>query len=326
MGWIFICSLPPPQHTHTRSDLLATLEVLIQRKSKFDYVIIETSGMADPGMSAHVCVCDPTSWFLSLHIVLMSMIYIHPIGPVASCLWVDDELESPLRLDGIVTVVDAKHIDRHLLHDCENDDDECHPEEAFRQICVADRILLNKTDLVSQTHLLRLESQLHELNGMARIQRTAYSKVDLDFVLGLDCYGIGGRGDPLSNLPSSSSSASSSSSRQQHEEEEKGKEEEEQQQQHYHHDGKNESHHHQHEHRGEVRTIAIIEEMEVETEWVKRWLGELLWHHMEDDEDRGEEAHGARREEKPKSEIYRMKGTLAVAGSDSIHILQVSMQ
>ena len=35
-------------------------------------------------------------------------------GPVASCLWVDEELESQLQLDGIVTVVDAKHFGRHL--------------------------------------------------------------------------------------------------------------------------------------------------------------------------------------------------------------------
>lgn len=32
------------------SDLLATLEALVERKSKFDYIIIETSGMADPGI------------------------------------------------------------------------------------------------------------------------------------------------------------------------------------------------------------------------------------------------------------------------------------
>jgi G3E family GTPase len=35
-------------------------------------------------------------------------------GPVASCLWVDEALESQLYLDGIVTVVDAKHIARHI--------------------------------------------------------------------------------------------------------------------------------------------------------------------------------------------------------------------
>lgn len=35
-------------------------------------------------------------------------------GPVAACLWLDEALESQLRLDGIVTVVDVKHIGRQL--------------------------------------------------------------------------------------------------------------------------------------------------------------------------------------------------------------------
>jgi G3E family GTPase len=35
-------------------------------------------------------------------------------GPVATALWADEDLESQLRLDGIVTVVDGRHIERHL--------------------------------------------------------------------------------------------------------------------------------------------------------------------------------------------------------------------
>lgn len=94
------------------SDLLATLEALVERKSKFDYIIIETSGMADPGTSLRfpkrtgigACI-----WEIYLYNQK------HPYtGPVASCLWVDEELESQLYLDGIVTVVDAKHISRHI--------------------------------------------------------------------------------------------------------------------------------------------------------------------------------------------------------------------
>lgn len=84
----------------------------MERKSKFDYIIIETSGMADPGTSLRfpkrtgigACI-----WEIYLYNQK------HPYtGPVASCLWVDEELESQLYLDGIVTVVDAKHISRHI--------------------------------------------------------------------------------------------------------------------------------------------------------------------------------------------------------------------
>ena len=207
-------------------------------------------------------------------------------GPVASCLWVDDELESQLRLDGIVTVVDAKHIDRHLSHHQEHhhhaddDDDGCHPEEAFRQICVADRLLINKTDLASDAALAELESTLRELNGMARIQKTEFSRVDLKFILGLDCYGAGGREDPLQYLLPV----------------------------HCHDDdGGGGGHHHK---SGGVTTIAMVEAMEVGLEEVKRWVGQLLWQGQ--DEDEGQAT----------SEIYRLKGTLAVAQSDAVHILQ----
>jgi len=58
----------------------------MKKRDKFDYILVETSGMADP-------------------------------GPVAGEFWVDEELESPLRLDGIVVVVDVKHILRHLVCD-----------------------------------------------------------------------------------------------------------------------------------------------------------------------------------------------------------------
>ena len=276
-----------------KSDLLATLEVLVQRKSEFDYVLIETSGLADP-------------------------------GPVASCLWVDEELESQLRLDGIVTVVDAKHIGRHLRRrqqqreeSMENNQkslgqgaasekgkdntqhepslppstvqNDYHREEAYRQICVADRLLLNKTDLVPENDLVALEAELRGLNGMARIQRTNFSKVDLDFVLGLDCYG--GRGKEDVSLPFLNGDEGGHG-------------------------------HHSHGHGGreegggedEVRTVALVEGVEVDLEAVKRWLAELLW--KDDDTEEEEE------EQQQQQQIYRMKGTLVVAGSDVLHILQ----
>ena len=61
------------------------------------------------------------------------------------------QVKSFARLDGIVTLVDAKHIEQHL--------DEEKPEgaenEAVEQVAFADRILLNKTDLVSEADLER---------------------------------------------------------------------------------------------------------------------------------------------------------------------------
>ena len=65
-----------------RDDLVQCMEKLVQMKS-FDYILIETTGMADP-------------------------------GPVAASFWLDDALESPLKLDGIVTVVDGHNLSKQL--------------------------------------------------------------------------------------------------------------------------------------------------------------------------------------------------------------------
>src|ERR1700747_2638507 len=66
-----------------RGDLIRILGNLMKRRDKFDYVLIETTGMADP-------------------------------GPVAQTFFMDDEIQSKLQLDGIVTLVDAKHVWEHI--------------------------------------------------------------------------------------------------------------------------------------------------------------------------------------------------------------------
>ena len=77
------------------------------------------------------------------------------------------------RLDGIVTMVDAKHIEQHL--------DESKPEgvvnEAAAQVAFADRLLLNKTDLVGASDLARVEARLRGINHLAPIQRCTRSEV-----------------------------------------------------------------------------------------------------------------------------------------------------
>merc|ERR1712100_628696 len=97
-----------------RQDLIVVLNKLAKRirsgKLKLDGIIIETTGMADP-------------------------------APVAQTFFVDDDVKEFARLDGIVTLVDAKHVEQHL--------DEEKPEgaenEAVEQVAFADRMLLNKT-------------------------------------------------------------------------------------------------------------------------------------------------------------------------------------
>jgi G3E family GTPase len=125
-----------------RGDLIRILGNLMRRRDRFDRILIETTGLADP-------------------------------GPVAQTFFVDDALQENLRLDGVVTVVDAKHVLLHL-----DSSSECSEQIAF-----ADVVLLNKTDLVSTDDLLALEHRLRGINAMAQIHRCAHGDVPLTTVL-----------------------------------------------------------------------------------------------------------------------------------------------
>eukprot|EP00966_Prymnesium_polylepis_P158621 3666482-Prymnesium_polylepis.1 len=97
-------------------------------------------------------------------------------APVAQTFLVEEDIKAFARLDGIVTLVDAKHIEQHL--------DEVKPEgvinEAVAQVAFADRLLLNKTDLVSEADLARIEDRLGGINHFAPIQRCQQSEVSVD--------------------------------------------------------------------------------------------------------------------------------------------------
>ncbi|CAM9426191.1 unnamed protein product [Ectocarpus sp. 6 AP-2014] len=98
-----------------RGDLVGALKRMSKKLSSFDAVLIETTGMADP-------------------------------APVAQTFFVDADVQEKYRLDGIVTVVDAAHVEQHL--DEEKPEGACN--EPLEQMAFADRIILNKTDLVGK--------------------------------------------------------------------------------------------------------------------------------------------------------------------------------
>ena len=131
-----------------RGDLIRILGTLMKRRDKFDYILVETTGLADP-------------------------------APVAQTFFVDEEVRAQLRLDAIVTVVDAKHLALHLFEEKE----EGIENEALEQLAFADRVLINKVDLVNEEELLLVEKQIRSINAGASLVRTQMSKVDLDWVL-----------------------------------------------------------------------------------------------------------------------------------------------
>ena len=126
-----------------RGDLTDLLKKMHERIKDFDGVLIETTGLADP-------------------------------APVAQTFFVDDDIVDKYKLDGIITVADAKHITQHL--------DEEKPEgvenESVEQIAFADRIMLNKIDLVSEEELEEVESKIKSINRFAPMYHTENSIID----------------------------------------------------------------------------------------------------------------------------------------------------
>lgn len=125
-----------------RGDLIRVLNNLMKRRDKFDRVLIETTGLADP-------------------------------GPVAQTFFMDEDIQEDFCLDGIITMVDAKHIELHLEES----------KEAQEQVAFGDVIVLNKTDLVEEAALSELEQRLRSMNGMARVHRSEMARVPLHDVL-----------------------------------------------------------------------------------------------------------------------------------------------
>ena len=126
-----------------RGDLTEALDNMYDRIKDFDGVLIETTGLADP-------------------------------APVAQTFFVDDKVVERYKLDGIITVVDAKHIIQHL--DDEKPEDV--ENESVEQLAFADRIMLNKIDLVDEEDLEAVEARIKSINNHAPIFRTENSLID----------------------------------------------------------------------------------------------------------------------------------------------------
>ena len=138
-----------------RGDLTEALDNMHDRIKDFDGVLIETTGLADP-------------------------------APVAQTFFVDERVTERYRLDGIVTVVDAKHIVQHL--------DEEKPEgienESVEQLAFADRIMLNKIDLVDEDGLAEVESRIKSINAFAPITRTQNSIIDPNKLINIGAFDL----------------------------------------------------------------------------------------------------------------------------------------
>ncbi|SUA62935.1 Uncharacterized GTP-binding protein YjiA [Oligella urethralis] len=136
-----------------RGDLLRTLTDLRHKRERgelqFDRVIIETTGMANP-------------------------------GPVCQTFFMDDVVAEYYRLDGVITIVDAKHgmdiLDRQ--------------NEAQAQVGFADRILISKKDLVTEDEYDRLRQRLIKMNPRVNITAVHFGETDLNELLDMKGFNL----------------------------------------------------------------------------------------------------------------------------------------
>jgi len=129
-----------------RDDFVVGLEVLL-RKRRFDYILVECSGVANP-------------------------------GPLASIFWLDSELESAVALDAVIAVVDARTLRCHLSSNHDQ------ARQIIHQIGFADRVVLNKADLLADAaEMEELRGAVQRINALADVMITQNSAVPLSFVL-----------------------------------------------------------------------------------------------------------------------------------------------
>ncbi|CAL5441131.1 unnamed protein product [Camellia sinensis] len=194
------------------------LELVKKKRDKFDHIVIETTGLAKP-------------------------------APVIKTFCTDELVSRYVKLDGVVTLVDSKHVMQRL--------NEVKPRfvvnEAVEQIAYADRIILNKIDLVTEAELESLTNRIKHINGMAQIKLANYGVVDMDFVLGVGGY-------DLERIDSEVQLDSSPCATHQHD---SG---------HEHHKG----HHHDHKHDSAVSSVSIVSEDTLDLDEVDDWLERII--------------------------------------------------
>jgi G3E family GTPase len=180
------------------------IETLMQRRGKFDHILLETTGLADP-------------------------------GPIARMFWIDTDLCAQIYLDGIVTVVDVTAIGDHN-----------EATEWTSQVAAADRILVNKVDLVGESEVESVVSNISQMNALALVTTCTRSSVPVDFLLNIRAYG-----DPLGQdyLITQAEKIN----------------------------GFQHSHHHAD---SSIKTVCIDLDQDVDLDDLEAWIQQLLWEHQ----------------------------------------------
>ena len=145
--------------TTVRRDVIKTFHTLFDdpKLSQLNRVVIETTGLADP-------------------------------APLIQSLYMDEKCKKHLRMDSILTVVDAKHIELHLHSSSEKKGIHGKTLEAVQQLCFADRVILNKMDLVSEEEVQKVVKVIQATNPNASIIKCKYSSVPVEKLLNIRAF------------------------------------------------------------------------------------------------------------------------------------------
>jgi len=127
-------------------ELLNTVSKVLERAEKLDYLIVETTGLADP-------------------------------LPVAMTFAAGD-LREKVRLDSIITVIDGENFDFEINN----------TSVAYSQILYGDILLLNKTDLVNEKQLKKIEEFINKIKKEPRILRSTNSEVALHTIMSVGLF------------------------------------------------------------------------------------------------------------------------------------------
>jgi G3E family GTPase len=145
-----------------RNDLLMTFRRMFSNEAfaQLDWIVIETTGLADP-------------------------------APLIQSFYMDRECQQRMRLDGVLTIVDCKHLPVHLAqHRANQTSAGVHGgvSEAIKQIAYADRILLSKVDLVRESEVEALKKSIQDINRDASIMTSSFGQVDVRAVLNIRAF------------------------------------------------------------------------------------------------------------------------------------------
>lgn len=141
-------------------------DMIARSPNRIDYILLETSGIADP-------------------------------APIAKMFWQDEGLNSSVYIDGIISVLDSENIIKCL--DDVSPDSHWHGERvvtennltiAHFQIAMADRILMNKFDKIENdpVKVKTIEDRIRQINSAAPIYHTKFGESPLSTLLDLHAY------------------------------------------------------------------------------------------------------------------------------------------